>query len=155
MTTMMRMTEAQLAEWRAKRGERRTNAVTQARALDMPAAEPAKRASKYGNTKTVVDGITFDSKAEAARWVELKQLEKAGVITQLRRQVRYELLPKGKDSTGQTVRSVAYVADFEYLDGMAGGLVVEDVKGMRTEVYRLKKKLLFHVHGIEIREISK
>ena len=155
MTNMLRMTDEQLAEWRAKRGERRTNAVSHAKALDAaPPAAPAKRANKYGNQKTVVDGITFDSKAEAARWVDLKQLEKAGVISELRRQVRYELVPKGKDSTGQTVRSVAYVADFEYLDDV-GAPVVEDVKGMKTEVYRLKKKLMFHVHGIEIREICK
>lgn len=155
MTNMLRMTDEQLAEWRAKRGERRTNAVTQAKALDpQPAAAPTKRASKYGNQKTVVDGITFDSKAEAARWVELKTLEFTGHITDLQRQVRFELVPKGKDSTGRGVRSVAYVADFTYRDDMACP-VVEDVKGMKTEVYRLKKKLLFHVHGIEIREICK
>lgn len=155
MTTMMRMTEAQLAEWRAKRGERRTNAVTQARALDNPpAAEPAKRASKYGNQKTVVDGITFDSKAEAARWVDLQQLEKAGVITQLQRQVRYELVPKGRTADGKAVRSVAYIADFVYCDEH-GKTITEDTKGFLTESYRLKKKLLLHVFGIEIKEVFK
>lgn len=155
MTNMMRMTDAQLAEFRAKRGMNRTNAVgpTPAAAQPMLPVVAAKRANKYGNRRTEVDGITFDSRAEAARWLDLKALEKAGLITQLQRQVRYELVPKGKDSEGKAVRAVAYVADFVYLD--KGKTVVEDVKGMSTPVYRLKARLMKHVHGVEIREVHK
>lgn len=98
--------------------------------------------SKYGNV--ACNG--YASKAEARRAEELHLLEKAGKITELRKQYRFKLLPK---QDGE--RAVHYIADFVYLDE-AGKLVVEDVKGVRTPLYKLKKKLMLYVFGIKIRE---
>ena len=103
--------------------------------------------TKYNNTKIRVDGRLFDSKAEAARWQELQMLERAGEITELERQVEYELIPKQKGE-----RAVKYIADFRYKDH-EGETVVEDTKGVRTPVYILKRKLMLRVHGIRIREV--
>lgn len=100
---------------------------------------------KYHNSKTVIDGIRFDSKKEAKRYLELKILEKAGVIKELKRQVPYILIDKSCYG-----RAIKYVADFVYLEN--GQLVVEDVKGVRTPVYKLKKRLMAEVYGIEIKE---
>ncbi len=102
--------------------------------------------SKYKNRKTVVDGISFDSKKEAARWRELKLLERAGAIADLRRQVRYELIRKQEGE-----RAVTYIADFVYTEN--GETVVEDAKGVRTQAYVLKRKLMLERHGIRIREV--
>lgn len=104
--------------------------------------------SKYNNTRTVVDGIKFDSKAEARRYKELKLLEQAGYITDLQRQVKYELIPK---QDGE--RAVNYYADFVYTETKTGLRVVEDVKGRRTRDYIIKRKLMRQVHGIEIVEV--
>ena len=103
--------------------------------------------NKYGNEKTVVDGITFASRKEASRYQELKMLEKAGEITGLSRQLRIELIPKTK-----LYRACYYVADFVYFDKKEKKTVYEDVKGAKTEVYKLKKKILYWRHGIEIKE---
>jgi len=103
------------------------------------------RRAKFGNKKTVIDGITFDSKAEATRYSTLKVLESAGVVTQLRLQVPYELTVNG-------LKVCRYIADFVYT--MDGKEVVEDVKGMRTPEYKLKRKLMLAVFGIEIQEIG-
>lgn len=105
--------------------------------------------SKYHARKTCVDGITFDSKREADRYLVLKGMEEDGAIEDLRRQVRYELVP-AFDVDGKHYRSVSYVADFVYVDG--GEEIVEDVKGMRTDVYKLKSKLFAKRYGINIRE---
>jgi len=111
-----------------------------------PAAPTPKR-RKYGNQPTVCDGEKFDSKREARRWNELQMLLAAGDISDLRRQVRYELVPKSEHSRG-----VAYVADFVYRTRY-GVEVVEDAKGVRTQVYVIKKKLMYYVHGINITEV--
>ena len=105
---------------------------------------------KYGNTKTTVDGITFDSKAEAARYKELRALEIVGVIKGLERQKTYKLC-KGRWNNGKPF-SISYRADFVYT--LDGEVIVEDVKGYRTEAYRLKKKLMKAVYGIEITEVK-
>lgn len=103
--------------------------------------------SKYGNIKTrTSDGIVHDSMKEANRWCELKLLEKAGLIQDLQRQVKYELIPK---QDGE--RAVHYVADFVYVED--GKKIIEDVKGMRTKEYKLKKKMMLFFHGIRIKEI--
>lgn len=101
---------------------------------------------KYGNKKITVDGQTFDSKKEAARWSELKILQRAGVIEQLKRQVKFDLIPPQKGERG-----VYYYADFTYLQN--GHLVVEDVKGVKTPVYIIKRKLMLWIHKIRIKEI--
>lgn len=107
--------------------------------------------SKYRAKKTVVDGITFDSRKEADRYLVLKGMEEDGLIENLRRQVRYELVPDF-DVDGKHYRPVYYVADFVYMDKEAGKEVVEDVKGMRTDVYRLKSKLFARRYGMSIKE---
>lgn len=115
---------------------------------------------KYQNQPVVtIDGERFDSKAEARRCGELLLLQRAGAIRELRRQVRFLLIPSQRDSAGKVVREVSYVADFVYEEPIPGAtddwrLIVEDVKGARTEAYRLKRKLMLQVHGITIRETA-
>lgn len=104
-----------------------------------------KRRSKYNAQRTEVDGITFDSKKEAARWEELQLMLRAGEITELRRQVAF-----GLTVNGELVGT--YKADFVYRD-KRGKRVVEDVKGLRTDVYLLKRRLMLACHGIEIQEV--
>lgn len=105
--------------------------------------------SKYRARKTTVDGITFDSRKEADRYLVLKGMEEDGLIGDLRRQVRYELIP-AFDVDGKHYRPVYYMADFVYMED--GKEVVEDVKGMRTDVYRLKSKLFARRYGMSIKE---
>ena len=107
-------------------------------------------ASKYHARKVSVDGITFDSKKEARRWSELKLMESAGIITDLQRQVTFQLLPSQKGD-GRTERPVKYVADFTYQEN--GKTVVEDTKGMKTKDYIIKRKLMRYIHGITIKEV--
>lgn len=107
--------------------------------------------SKYHAKKTCVDGITFDSKREADRYLTLKSMEEDGTIEDLRRQVRYELVP-AFDVDGRHYRPIYYVADFVYMDKETGKEVVEDVKGMITDVYRLKSKLFAYRYGVSIKE---
>lgn len=110
--------------------------------------ELKENVSKYRNTKTRVGGIDFDSEKEAMRYKELRILLKAGKIGMLARQVEYSLQVKGTPVA-------SYVADFEYLDAETGKRIVEDVKSIQTRklpVYRLKKKLMKRIYGIEIKE---
>lgn len=112
----------------------------------------AKRTSKYGNRRTEAGGQTFASAREAKRYGELALLAKAGEITDLRTQVRYELVPAQRDSRGKAVRAVHYVADFVYRT-KAGELVVEDAKGMRTAEYVVKRKLMLDRFNIDVQEV--
>lgn len=115
---------------------------------------PLFQQSKYGNRKTEVDGIVFDSKHEAHRWIELKYMERAGLISDLKRQVRFELLPCQYDERDRVVeRSITYIADFVYMEN--GKKVVEDAKSSatKTDVYKIKKKLMLWRHGIRIKEV--
>ena len=107
--------------------------------------------AKYHNSKTIVDGIKFDSKKEATRYTELKLLLKNGEIKELELQPRYMLQPKYKKNN-KTIRSIEYVADFTYIDNN-GKRIVEDVKGIKTEVYKLKKKMFEYRYNLEITEI--
>ena len=95
--------------------------------------------NKYNNKKTEIDGIIFDSKKEAKRYCELKLLLKAKKIKNLTLQPAFRLQPKFKKN-GATIREIKYVADFMYTDEN-GKIVVEDVKGMKTDVYKIKKKM--------------
>ena len=108
--------------------------------------------SKYRNMKITADGLTFDSRKEYFRWHELSLLEKAGVISGLQRQVRYELLPSQKVDGKVVERPVHYIADFVYQED--GQTVVEDIKppATKTPVYVVKRKLMLQKHGIRIRE---
>lgn len=102
--------------------------------------------TKYNNRRVLTDDGWFDSQAELRRWQELKLLEKAGKISDLKRQVRYDLIPKMR--RGQ--RPIYYVADFVYQED--GKERVEDRKGFRNRVYMLKWRLMEWVHGIEVVE---
>jgi hypothetical protein len=117
---------------------------------------------KYNNKKTVLDGISFDSKKEARRYSELSLLEKAGVITDLKRQVKFVLIPaqreadiigkRGGVKPGKVIeRECAYIADFVYQEN--GKTVVEDTKGVKTKDYIIKRKLMLYIYGIRIREV--
>lgn len=124
--------------------------------------------SKYYNVKTKTsDGLVFDSYKEARRWEQLLLLQKSGEITDLRRQVAYELIPaqyetverygktgkRLKDTVRLVERKVEYVADFVYNDAKTGEMIVEDAKGVRTKDYIIKRKLVFAVYGIKIKEV--
>lgn len=106
--------------------------------------------NKYHNRKVTRDGETFDSVKEYRRFCELRLLERAGAVTDLRRQVKFELIPTQRIDGKVVERACSYVADFTYMEN--GQQVVEDAKGMRTQEYRLKRKLMLWVHGIRIRE---
>lgn len=106
---------------------------------------------KYHNKKTIIDGIKFDSKKEAARWCELKKLEEAGEISDLRRQIPFILINGEEGPDGRKLRPLKYVADFVYYD-KNDNQVVEDSKGMKTDVYKLKKRLMWHLFRIAILE---
>lgn len=96
--------------------------------------------SKYHSKKMIIDGITFDSKREANRYCELKLLEKAGKIKDLQLQHQFVLQPSFKKK-GKSIRAITYVADFVYFDLERMKNVVEDVKGYKTDVYQIKKKM--------------
>ena len=103
--------------------------------------------SKYHNKITEIDNIKFDSKKEANRYRELKLLEKGKQIVGLELQPRYTIQIAFTDSDGVRHRKIEYAADFTYYDKKFDTQVVEDCKGMRTEVYKLKKKLFLYGHG--------
>ena len=100
--------------------------------------------SKYNNVKQVVDGFKFDSKKESIRYLELREKQKHGIILFLKMQVPYLIEING-------VKVCKYIADFVYYKH-GSGIIVEDVKGVKTAIYRLKKKLMKAVHKIEIKE---
>lgn len=121
--------------------------------------------SKYHAQKTFFNGIWFDSAREADRYAELLLLQRAGKISDLRRQVKYVLIPaqyeyyerygkngkRLKDGKRCVEKECAYIADFVYEEN--GKTVVEDVKGMRTKEYLIKRKLMLWVHGVRVREV--
>ena len=125
------------------------------------------KTNKYCNKKFTIDGIEFASKKEANRYTELKLLEKAGKIKDLELQKAYELIPaqyeestevytkgihKGEHKKKLLERAVIYKSDFSYLDEN-NNLIVEDVKGIRTKEYILKRKMLLWRYGIKIKEL--
>lgn len=122
--------------------------------------------SKYKAKKMVIDGMVFDSKKELRRYNVLKVLEESGVISGLRRQVEFLLIPEKREPNtigarggihkGKLIeRKISYVADFTYVRD--GKLVVEDVKGYKGggayEVFAIKRKLMLHIHGIRVTEV--
>jgi len=128
----------------------------------------SRRGGKYGNSKTQVDGIEFDSRKEASYYLYLKELLNDGTISNLRLQVAYELLPpiwreevqqlKTKEKIVRKCiqRATHYVADFVYTDNKTGNEEVVDVKSRITrkkDAYILKKKMMLALKGIEIMEV--
>lgn len=125
------------------------------------------RQRKYGNRKTTIGGKEFDSKKEARRYQELQLLQRSGQIQNLQTQVKYVLIPAQREASFEVYKSgpnkgrrkpgklleheCSYIADFCYIRN--GETVVEDAKGYRTEVYRIKKKLMLERYGIQIREV--
>lgn len=108
--------------------------------------------NKYGAKKITHMGEKFDSIKECERWCELRLMERGKVIADLKRQVKFELLPAQK-YMGETVeRPVSYIADFVYTDMKTGKTIVEDTKGFKTPEYRIKKKMMLYFHGVQIRE---
>lgn len=101
--------------------------------------KPVQKQSKYHAQKTEVDGIVFDSKKESKDYLQLKHLEDCGVIKNLRRQVSFELQPKYTNNKGEHIRAINYVADFVYEQD--GKTIVRDTKGVKTDVFKLKRKL--------------
>lgn len=112
--------------------------------------------TKYNNKKTIVDGISFDSKKEAERYKVLKSMQDDGVIFGLECQPKFALIPgQYFETIGKHERGVDYVADFRYIDRL-GQIIVEDVKSPITakdKVYRIKRKLVKYFHDVEIIEV--
>lgn len=117
---------------------------------------------KYRNRKIIVGEMVFDSKKEYLRFLELQSLEEQGVIFELRRQVKYVLIPaqreketvtaRGRQIPGKVIeRELTYTADFVYR--LNDELVVEDVKGIKTDKYIIKRKLMLYFYGIRIKEV--
>ena len=142
---MLRWSEEQLAAFR----EVQRNAIEAKQARK--AEEPAR--PKYRNKKTEIGGVKFDSKAEAGRWVQLRRMQEAGLIEDLRRQVSFELAPAVRiPGKGRMSPPLRYFADFVYVQD--GKQVIEDVKGVVTEAYRVKRHLMA-VMGYHIVEVRK
>src|SRR5512137_1853211 len=108
------------------------------------------KGNKFNAKKTEIDGIVFHSRKESVRYSQLKLYEKGGLISDLRLQVPYDLIPK-LVINGKTERAIKYVADFVYYDTVHKCEVVEDVKGMITDVFKLKYRLMKLQHGIDIK----
>ena len=105
-----------------------------------------KKSSKFGAKKTVVDGITFDSKWESERYGQLKAMERGGIVTDLELQVKYDIVIND-------IKICKYIADFVYKEESPDGKIreiVEDAKGFETPEFKLKKKLMKAVHNIDI-----
>lgn len=124
----------------------RPQRMTAAEFLTIQAA-PVPR-NKYGAVRTTIHGETFHSKREALHWLVLLQRERAGEITNIKRQVRYQLNVAGDHICD-------YVADFTYTENHPGkGFVVVDVKGYETPEYKIKRALFRAIFGFEITEVK-
>lgn len=117
----------------------------------IPDSVKPKKQPKYHNKKVVVDGVKFDSKREAARYQQLKLLERAGSISDLKLQVPFELIPSQRIEGKVIERAWVYVADFVYREN--GEQIVEDSKGFRTSEYVAKRKAMLFRHNIRIKEV--
>ena len=96
--------------------------------------------NKYGNKKITIDNIVFDSKKEARRYQQLKSMEKAGLITNLALQHKF-VLQDAFVYKNRTYRKIEYIADFSYIRVNDDMLVIEDVKGLKTDVFKIKQKI--------------
>ena len=116
------------------------------------AKETKPKKSKYKNIRVQYNGKWFDSKKEMRRFQQLELLQCAGKIKNLCCQVTYDLLPTTRIG-GQTQRKTTYTADFVYWDIEKDCEVIEDAKGMRTDVYKIKRKLMWEILGKEVIEV--
>lgn len=109
---------------------------------------------KYHNKIVEIDNIKFASKKEAKRYGELKLLEKADIIKNLELQKKFELQPSYTNNNNENIRAINYIADFFYYDNEKGLFIVEDTKGYRTDVYKIKKKLFEYKYpNLTIKEL--
>lgn len=109
--------------------------------------------NKYKNIKAVISGIKFDSRKEGKRYTELKMMERCGLIKNLELQKPFELQPSFRKHN-KTYRAIKYIVDFSYYDVEREQIVVEDTKGFKTDVYKLKKKLFEYKYpDLELREL--
>ena len=108
--------------------------------------------NKFGNKKITYMGEVFDSKREYERYRELRLMARAGAINNLMRQVKFELVPAQYEGKRCVERAVNYIADFVYWEG--DQMIVEDVKGVRTDAYIIKRKLMLKIHGVRIQEVE-
>lgn len=129
--------------------ERITIEQLQSHSREITSRPYGSRTNKYHAKK--VGGHA--SKKEHDRANQLKLWQRAGIISNLREQVPYELIPAHRFEDGSLERACRYIADFVYTDNETGQTVVEDTKGVRTKEYIIKRKLMLHVHGIRIKEI--
>lgn len=116
-----------------------------------------EKRSKYRNKKVKIDGIWFDSMIEASRYSQLRLLEKAKEISDLIVHPIFELQPSFVDFSGKKQKAIRYEADFQYKDKAENwNIVVEDVKGMKTKDYLIKKKLfLFKYKTLKFKEVKR
>lgn len=108
---------------------------------------------KYGNLKPEWNGIVFDSKGELNRWLQLNLMQEAGQISELRRQVKFDLCPPVRLVGERQSYGVSYTADFGYVENSQQ--VYEDWKGLETKEFRMKRRLLKHLFGIDLRLTGK
>ena len=130
----------------------RLGAAAQKQIMQKLKATNAPKPRKFRNEPAMRGEIRFDSKREARRFDELKSLYDAGEIAELKLQPEFTLQEAFTAPDGSRVRAIRYRADFSYKTP-AGGLIVEDVKGVRTDVYKLKRKMVRDKYGIEIVEV--
>lgn len=137
------------ASWEAR--VKRARVIEPGKAIEI--TKTAGKRNLYGAQKVEIDGIKFDSQAEGKRYIQLKDLEKAGEIVDLRIQVEFQILP-AQNKFGKKERPVKYVCDFSYRD-RNGVRVVEDVKSAptKTREYIIKRKLMLFFHGIIVQEV--
>lgn len=131
----MRWTEEQLQEYLARKNKKHNNIQVD--------KEPARK-NKYNNQKTIVDGIEFDSKKEADYYIHLKLLKKAGEIKDIGLQQRFVLQP-GFKKNGVKYQPITYIADF-VITNNDGTTEVVDIKGVETQVFKIKKKLFEYMY---------
>lgn len=110
--------------------------------------------SKYRAKKVEIDNIKFDSEKEAKRYLQLKELQNNNKISNLRLQVKFELIPKQTDTNNKfKYHQISYIADFVYYNNETNEEVIEDVKGYKTPEYKLKKKLFYYRYKKDIVEV--
>lgn len=114
---------------------------------------PMAYGNKYHNKKVIYNGIKFDSKKEMQRYKDLELLESTDYICNLELQKKFLLQEGYTNAKGKKIRPIYYIADFYYYDYIDNKWVVEDTKGVRTEVYKLKKKLFEYKYNLTIDEL--